>query len=180
MTIPDINSTAALPPQTDTRAEYEAWINEIPVAWADCKSNGGRIPDNAKYGSWLRRNDPIAFNVGYQEWTTENQYARSVQGTPQSQPCPQCGGLGIIDTGGVTPWGAWIHVTCPTCGRSTPREEIATLNHLVAEFDQATDYRYDYVASRDMLIVLASLPECRRGLADDLDRALRAVEGGAL
>lgn len=60
--------------------------------------------------------------------------------------------------------------------------DIANLNRLVAEFDAATDYRYDYVSSRDMLIVLTSLPECRRGLADELDRALRAVarEGGAL
>lgn len=58
--------------------------------------------------------------------------------------------------------------------------DITNLNRLVAEFDAATDYRYDYVASRDMLIVLASLPECRRGLADELDRVLRAVEGGEL
>lgn len=60
------------------------------------------------------------------------------------------------------------------------RAAIALLNHLVAEFDEATRYQYDYVASRDMLIVLASLPECPRHLAGDLDRVLRAVEGGAL
>jgi len=30
--------------------------------------HGGRIPDNANYGSWMRRNDPIAFEVGFGEW----------------------------------------------------------------------------------------------------------------
>lgn len=58
--------------RTDTKAEYEDSINRIPVPFAECKSNGGRIPDHAKYGSWLRRNDPVAFQVGYNEWAAEN------------------------------------------------------------------------------------------------------------
>jgi hypothetical protein len=50
-----------------TKREYEAWLNDLPVDWSDCKSNGGRIPDDANYGTWLRRNDPIAFQVGFNE-----------------------------------------------------------------------------------------------------------------
>lgn len=50
-----------------TRKEYVEWLNEIGTPEDDKKSNGGRIPDSAKYGEWLRHNDPIAFNVGYNE-----------------------------------------------------------------------------------------------------------------
>lgn len=50
-----------------TKADYEQYLNAFPVSEDDKKSNGGRIPDQAKYGTWLRKNDPIAFNVGYNE-----------------------------------------------------------------------------------------------------------------
>ena len=50
-----------------TRKEYEEWLNEHGIPKEDRQSNGGRIPDEDKYGSWLRRNDPIAFNVGYED-----------------------------------------------------------------------------------------------------------------
>jgi len=50
-----------------TKKEYEEDLNDMSVPISDTKSCGGRIPDNAKYGTWLRRNDPIAFQVGYQE-----------------------------------------------------------------------------------------------------------------
>jgi hypothetical protein len=51
-----------------TKKQYEDHLNEFDVPHHDCKSCGGRIPDNALYGSWLRRNDPIAFITGYQEY----------------------------------------------------------------------------------------------------------------
>lgn len=51
-----------------TRKDYEEWLNTLNVPADDLRSEGGRIPDGAKYGSWIRRNDPIAFNVGYREW----------------------------------------------------------------------------------------------------------------
>ena len=54
-----------------TRKEYEKWLNELGTPKEDLKSEGGRIPDTARYGNWLRRHDPIAFNVGYQEWRSE-------------------------------------------------------------------------------------------------------------
>lgn len=51
-----------------TKREYEEWLNELGAPENDKRSNGGRVPDNCKYGSWLRRNDPIAFQVGFNEW----------------------------------------------------------------------------------------------------------------
>jgi len=51
-----------------TRTAYEKYLNKIGVPEDDKKLNGGRIPDCANYGGWCRRNDPIAFEVGFQEW----------------------------------------------------------------------------------------------------------------
>ena len=51
-----------------TKKDYEEWLNELGAPEDDKRSNGGRVPDNCKYGSWLRRNDPIAFQVGFNEW----------------------------------------------------------------------------------------------------------------
>lgn len=49
--------------------QYEDYLNEIGVPVQERKSEGGRIPDTCtKYGTWLRKHDPIAFQVGYQEW----------------------------------------------------------------------------------------------------------------
>ena len=50
-----------------TRKDYEEYLNALGTPFDDLKSNGGRIPDTARYGSWLRRNDPVAFNVGYED-----------------------------------------------------------------------------------------------------------------
>lgn len=47
-----------------TAIYYESFLNQMGCPVDDLKSNGGRVPDYCKYGSWLRRNDPIAFNVG--------------------------------------------------------------------------------------------------------------------
>ena len=30
--------------------------------------------------------------------------------------CPECGGEGVVDSGGQSPWGAWINIPCPLCG----------------------------------------------------------------
>lgn len=51
-----------------TRKEYTSWLNELGAPKDDLKSNGGRVPDHAKYGSWVRKNDPVAFNIGFREW----------------------------------------------------------------------------------------------------------------
>ena len=52
-----------------TKQGYEEWLNEIGVPEEDKRSNGGRIPDNTSlWGTWMRKNDPVAFNVGFNEW----------------------------------------------------------------------------------------------------------------
>lgn len=55
-----------------TKKEYEEYLNELEIPCDDLKSEGGRIPDGSKYGTWLRRNDPIAFEVGFQDWVRDN------------------------------------------------------------------------------------------------------------
>ena len=51
-----------------TRKEYEEYLNAIGCQDADdLKSNGGRVPDGCKYGSWLRKYDPISFSIGHRE-----------------------------------------------------------------------------------------------------------------
>lgn len=51
-----------------TKTNYEKYLNEIGTPEDDKKSSGGRIPDYANYGGWVRKNDPIGFQVEYQEW----------------------------------------------------------------------------------------------------------------
>jgi len=29
--------------------------------------------------------------------------------------CGTCGGEGVLDSGGSTPWGEWINIPCPDC-----------------------------------------------------------------
>lgn len=51
-----------------TKKSYEEYLNDLPIPEEDKRSNGGLIPDNSKYGSWIRKNDPIQFEVAYSEW----------------------------------------------------------------------------------------------------------------
>ena len=53
------------------KSDYVDYLNEIGIPEDDKKSNGGRIPDHVKYGEWLQRHDPIAFNVGYSEYSRD-------------------------------------------------------------------------------------------------------------
>jgi hypothetical protein len=56
-----------------TKKDYEEYLNDFgDIPDHDKTSHGGRIPDWAMYGSWLRRNDPIAFNVGFNEFIQEH------------------------------------------------------------------------------------------------------------
>lgn len=51
-----------------TKTNYEKYLNEIATPEDDKKSNDGRVPDCANYGGWMRKNDPITFEVGFNEW----------------------------------------------------------------------------------------------------------------
>ncbi len=61
--------------QVEYEDEYIEYLNEVGVPEDDHPENDGRVSwdmvDN--YGEWLRDNDPIAFNVGVQEYTTEQE-----------------------------------------------------------------------------------------------------------
>ena len=66
-----------------TKREYEEDLNDLgPPEW-DHPDGGGRVPRGAveHYGRWLRRHDPIAFEVGYQEADREETF-RCEQATP--------------------------------------------------------------------------------------------------
>ena len=56
------------------RKDYVEWLNEVGTPRDDLTSEGGRVPDNAKYGEWVRKHDPIAFNVGFREFQQENHH----------------------------------------------------------------------------------------------------------
>lgn len=51
-----------------TRLKFEAYLNELSIPEDDKLSNGGRIPDNCKYGTWMRKHDSIAFTAAYKEF----------------------------------------------------------------------------------------------------------------
>lgn len=54
-----------------TKKNFIEYLNEIGIPEDDKKSNGGRIPDNSKYGQWLHKNDPVAFNAGFRDWNVQ-------------------------------------------------------------------------------------------------------------
>ena len=51
-----------------TKQDYENYLTDMKAPLEDMKSNGGRIPDMCEYGRWIRKHDPIAFNIGYNEF----------------------------------------------------------------------------------------------------------------
>jgi len=59
-----------------TEDEYEEYLNELGTPSADLESEGGRIPDSMPYGTWMRKNDQTAWNVGYQDWSRDDKYAK--------------------------------------------------------------------------------------------------------
>jgi hypothetical protein len=51
-----------------SKISYERHLNQLGIPENDKKSNGGIIPDYVKFGTWLRVNNPDAFENGYREW----------------------------------------------------------------------------------------------------------------
>lgn len=56
--IPMAEHTPGLTIEAD---EFEDYLNDLGAPEADLESNGGRIPDHIPYGTWLRKNDSLAF-----------------------------------------------------------------------------------------------------------------------
>jgi translation initiation factor IF-1 len=50
-----------------TRVQHEDYLNMLGIPEDDKRSNGGRISNHSKYGTWLRRNDKIAFELSFKE-----------------------------------------------------------------------------------------------------------------
>jgi hypothetical protein len=48
-------------------------LNGLGTPSSDHPDNGGRVSRKMieKYGTWLRKNDPIAFEVGYNEFRAQ-------------------------------------------------------------------------------------------------------------
>lgn len=57
-----------------TKKVYEEFLNSIAVTYEQCWIGGKNIfyDERKKYGTYLRKHDPIAFNLGYNEWVREN------------------------------------------------------------------------------------------------------------
>lgn len=54
------------------RSSFEEYLNELGCSDEDMAPTG-RMPYSYvnRYGTWLRRHDPIAFHVAYNEWILE-------------------------------------------------------------------------------------------------------------
>lgn len=50
------------------KKEFIEYLNEIGMP----EHEKGRCPVNANYGDWLKKNDPIAFQVGLRDFEDEN------------------------------------------------------------------------------------------------------------
>lgn len=51
-----------------SKIAYERHLNQSGIPEEEKKSNGGKIPDYVKYGTWLRVNRSEFFENTYQEW----------------------------------------------------------------------------------------------------------------
>ena len=64
-----------------TKKAYEEFLNGLPMN-EDEFIMGGKFRERycnvGKYGTCLRKYDPVAFEVGYREWEEENQYLRYI------------------------------------------------------------------------------------------------------
>lgn len=53
-----------------TRKEYEQYLNDCMPSIGEHMIIGGKMR-KGEYGTMIRRYDPIAFEVGFNEWITE-------------------------------------------------------------------------------------------------------------
>jgi hypothetical protein len=60
---------------TATKKDFTEYLNDLGD---DLGPNNldDRWNENAKYGDWLKRNDPIAFNVAYSDWVSSRVHLR--------------------------------------------------------------------------------------------------------
>lgn len=55
------------------KTDFEEYLNEMGCPTHENSDYGGRVSSKmiSKYGTWLRRHDPTAFEVGFNEWKLE-------------------------------------------------------------------------------------------------------------
>lgn len=56
-----------------SKKDFEEHLNELGCPTHENPDYGGRVSSKmvGKYGTWLRRHDPTAFEVGFNEWKLE-------------------------------------------------------------------------------------------------------------
>lgn len=61
--------------KTKTKKAYEEYLNDLTVCYDASYVIGGKFRSSyyvsRKYGTALRKHDPIAFEVGFYEWSLE-------------------------------------------------------------------------------------------------------------
>lgn len=82
---------------------------------------------------WGRRDELIEIRLmGRPKGTTEQELVPLDYFLAHFQPeglCGTCGGLGGVDSGGVTPWGDGIMVPCPACEGDVTFPHNSDCNH---------------------------------------------------
>lgn len=53
---------------TKTRAKFQLVLNNEGAPDHELEVNGGRLKEGTRYGTWLRRNDPIQYGILFKEW----------------------------------------------------------------------------------------------------------------
>lgn len=59
-----------------TKQAYQEWLDEIAPAYDSDEWIIGGERRRGSYGAAMRRHDPIAFQVGYQEWVRNEEHAQ--------------------------------------------------------------------------------------------------------
>lgn len=56
-----------------TKQDAERYLNDAGIPEQDKRSNGGRVMDSVPYGTWMRRNDPIQFDIIWKQYNRKGE-----------------------------------------------------------------------------------------------------------
>lgn len=108
----------------DTKADYlkdgfqhEMEAENIQAALDSCVKN--LVAAHALYGTRPCQTAIVIWHEGsiVGKWSLTLQLPGPLP-ILRNESCPTCSGVGGVDSGGVTPWGACINVPCPSCADS--------------------------------------------------------------
>lgn len=63
-------------PNRPTKTDFQYFLNEVGTPENELRSNGGVVPDDSKWGRWLRVRDPIRFNVEFNDWVRSKEVGK--------------------------------------------------------------------------------------------------------